>query len=273
MKQVITAGIIATVVGGVVLWWIEPFVKPTANPAPSMQGVVPGSSRTPPSASAEADKKNTELRQITQQLEIARRIEEGRLKQAERERRAVQEATRREEERLAALEREQRQQAPPRAAAITSNTAQSAAPRAAKGDFIDYDRISDFTPQIPPATLQLESSEMRSSGTGAVMGLHPFPQAPCFIERAVSLSGGEPTLQLAVRGHLHGDFLARVLVVSHSGSTETIFEQVILGRNGWYHLALMLSKYRNSSFIIRFECHATGWSFEYVALDYFYVLL
>lgn len=139
-------------------------------------------------------------------------------------------------------------------------------------DRIEYDRLYDYTPDIDAATLQSSTGEMRSSASGRVLIIHPFPGGrPAVMERTAYLAGEHSSLEFSVRGHPFGDMLVRVWAAPEQGRSERIYEQAIVGRNGWYTESVDLSRYRGRTVTVRFEVHATGWHFEYAALDSFFI--
>ena len=143
--------------------------------------------------------------------------------------------------------------------------------RSLTADRIDYDKISDFSGQINPTVFKNETAEMRQSATGNVLILHPFHDAPAVLEKTVAVNSANTSLEFSVRGHPVGDFLARVVAVSRTGKQDVLYEKTIVGNRGWYVESIDLSRYRGQSVTLRFEAHATGWHFEYVGLDYFFV--
>lgn len=139
-------------------------------------------------------------------------------------------------------------------------------------DRIEYDRLHDYTPDIDAATLQGSTGEMRSSAYGRVLIIHPFPGGrPAVMERTTYLAGDHASLEFSVRGHPFGDMLVRVWATPEHGRSERIYEQTIVGRNGWYSESVDLARYRGQAVTVRFEVHATGWHFEYAALDAFFI--
>lgn len=139
-------------------------------------------------------------------------------------------------------------------------------------DRIEYDRIEDYTPQIDSATFHNSTGEMLSSAFGNVLVIHPFTGGrPAVVERTAYLAGDRPSLEFSVRGHPLGDMLVRVWATPAGGRAEQIYQQTVVGSHGWQPVSLDLSRYRGQTVSVRLEVHATGWHFEYAALDAFYV--
>ncbi|MDP1680789.1 MAG: hypothetical protein Q8L39_03320, partial [Burkholderiales bacterium] len=144
--------------------------------------------------------------------------------------------------------------------------------RASTEDLIEYDRINEFLEHNPnPAVIKKEIAEMLKSATGNVLIIHPFRNAPAVLEKTVSVNSTNTSLEFSVRGHPVGDFLARVVVVPRMGQQDVLYVKTIVGKRGWYAESIDLSRYRGQTVTLRFEAHATGWHFEYVGLDYFFV--
>lgn len=148
---------------------------------------------------------------------------------------------------------------------------QVAAFRGGGPDRIEYDRIHDYTPQIAARTLQNSTGEMRSSAFGKILIIHPFPSTPAVMERTAYLAGDHPSLEFSVRGHPRGDMLVRVWATPERGRSARIYDQTIVGRNGWQTESIDLARYRGQTVTVRFEVHATGWHYEYAALDSFFI--
>jgi len=157
-------------------------------------------------------------------------------------------------------------QSPASSPATTSDNAPSSTV-----DRIEYDKISNNWNNNTPAIIENETAEMRRSGSGNVLILHPFQSTPAFIEKTITVGGSNTSLEFSVRGHPVGDFLARVVAVSQSGQQSVLYEKTIVGSHGWYAESIDLGRYRGQSVTLRFEVRATGWHFEYAGLDYFFV--
>lgn len=145
-------------------------------------------------------------------------------------------------------------------------------PAPAVPDFIDADRTIDYSGQINPRALQQESQEMRDSGQGTVLVFHPFPGAPAVLERNLIVDSAATRLDFSVRGHRAGDFLARIVAAPAGGASEVLWEEVVVGSRGWLRKSIDLGRFNPRQITLRFEAHATGWHFEYGALDHYVVL-
>jgi hypothetical protein len=159
---------------------------------------------------------------------------------------------------------------PPTQQSTSAPTTTPANARSSTEDWIDYDEISNFENNSPTA-IENETAGMRQSAVGNILILHPFHTAPAFIEKTVSVNSANTSLEFSVRGHPLGDFLARVVAVPQTGQQKVLYEKTIVGNRGWYAESINLRRYQGQTVTLRFEGHATGWYFEYIGLDYFFI--